>query len=78
MTSSPTVVVHCWELFIVSFVAEQFTLDVKMLNITGVELMIWERATPGRFTGTPEHLIVEPFDAYPVLCPPANARLLTD
>jgi hypothetical protein len=28
------------ELFIVSFVAEQFTLDVKMLNITGVELMM--------------------------------------
>jgi hypothetical protein len=32
----------------VSFVAEQFTLDVKMLNITGVELMMSERATPGR------------------------------
>jgi hypothetical protein len=31
-------------LFIVSFVAEQFTLDVKMLNITGVELMMSERA----------------------------------
>jgi hypothetical protein len=39
-----------------SFVAD--TLDVKMLNITGVELMMFvERATPATFTGTPEHLI---------------------
>jgi hypothetical protein len=30
----------------VSFVAEQFTLDVKMLNITGVELMM--SGTPRR------------------------------